>query len=244
MSNAKTQSKLKQVDPIQQRVTIKQWAEDDRPREKLLGKGTIALSNAELLAILIGSGTQTESALELAQKLLNSTSNSLTLLGQLTIEQLKMVKGIGDAKAVAIVSAIELGRRREAEPKTERIQISSSKDIYKIYGPKLGDLPHEEFHILILNRANQFISSEKIGQGGLSGTVADIRVMMKIAIEKQASSMVVCHNHPSGQLKPSKEDIEITQKIKEATLIFGITLLDHLIITTKDYYSFADEGLL
>ncbi len=228
----------------QTKNTIKDWAEDDRPREKMLSKGIQALSNAELLAILIGSGTQNESALDLSKNILSSVNNNLNDLARLRIADLCKIKGIGNARAVTITAAIELGRRRNSEPTTERPRISTSKDVFSILGPLMGDLPHEEFRVLFLNRANIVIDSEKVSQGGITGTVTDIRIIMKLALEKSASSIIACHNHPSGNLKPSESDIQITQKIKDGAKLLDIGLLDHVIVSYNSFYSFADEGLL
>lgn len=225
-------------------LKITDWAIEDRPREKLIEKGTASLSDAELLAILINSGTRHKSAVDLGRELLQMVNNNLNLLGKLTISDLRKLHGIGTARAVTIAAALELGRRRKLAELPEVIQIKSSKDVADIFQPILGDLSHEEFWILFLNRSNKVISRMKLSQGGISGTVTDVRIVMKRAIEFLASGIIVCHNHPSGNLNPSESDSKITQKIREAGNLIDILLLDHLIITDKDYYSFADNGLL
>lgn len=225
-------------------VKITDWAVEDRPRERLWNKGPSSLSDAELLAILIGSGTREHSAVDLARELLASTGNSLNELGRISVASLKKIKGIGEAKAVAIAAAMELGRRRKSEETTEYPQIRSSSDAFKIFSPLMEDLPHEEFWILFLNRANKVTGKMKISQGGVSGTVTDVRIVMKRAIEMLASGLVICHNHPSGNNSPSDADIRITQKIKDAGSLMDIQLLDHLIICGSDYYSFADNGII
>ncbi len=225
-------------------LKITDWAVEDRPREKLLRNGTSSLSDAELLAILISSGTREKSAVDLGRELLNMVNNNLNSLGKLTIGDLKKLHGIGTARAVTIAAALELGRRRKLAEAPEVIQIKCSKDVAEIFQPILCDLSHEEFWILFLNRSNKVIDRMKLSQGGISGTVTDVRVVMKKAIEYLASGIIVCHNHPSGNLNPSESDSKITQKIKEAGNLLDIQLLDHLIISEKDYYSFADNGLL
>ena len=225
-------------------IKITDWAVEDRPREKLIQKGTNSLSDAELLAILISSGTKDKSAVDLGRELLMMANNNLNSLGKLTITDLTKLNGIGQARAVTIAAALELGRRRKLEEVPEIPHIKCSKDVFDLLSPLLSDLPHEEFWILFLNRSNKVINSMKLSQGGISGTVTDVRIVMKKAIEYLASGIIVCHNHPSGNLSPSESDTRITQKIKEAGNIMDIQLLDHLIISEKDYYSFADNGLL
>jgi len=225
-------------------LKITEWALEDRPRERLWNKGPSSLSDAELIAILIGSGTKNKSAVELAHELLAMTGNSLSGLGMMSVAGIKKLKGIGEAKAVTIAAAMELGRRRKMAEATENPQIRSSTDVFNIFSPLMEDLQHEEFWILFLNRANKVISRMKISQGGVSGTVTDVRIIMKKAIETLASGLVICHNHPSGNNSPSDSDIRSTQKIKEAGTLMDIQLLDHLIICGKDYYSFADNGAL
>jgi DNA repair protein RadC len=225
-------------------LKITDWAVEDRPREKLIRNGTASLSDAELLAILINSGTKDKSAVELGRELLAVVNNNLNGLGKLTISDLKKLHGIGSARAVTIAAALELGRRRKLAEIPEVIQIKCSKDVADIFQPLLSDLAHEEFWILYLNRSNKVISRMKLSQGGISGTVTDVRMVMKKAIEYLSSGIIVCHNHPSGNLNPSESDSKITRKIKEAGNLLDIQLLDHLIISDKDYYSFADNGLL
>ena len=225
-------------------LKITDWAVEDRPREKLIQKGIASLSDAELLAILISSGTKDKSAVDLGRELLSVANNNLNSLGKLTIADLKKLRGIGTARAVTILAALELGRRRKLTEVQDVPQIRSSKDIADIFQPLLSDLLHEEFWILFLNRSNKVINKMKLSQGGISGTVTDVRIVMKTAIEYLASGIIVCHNHPSGNLNPSESDTKITQKIKEAGNLMDIQLLDHIIISDKDYYSFADNGLL
>jgi len=225
-------------------LKITEWAVEDRPRERLWQKGPSSLSDAELIAILIGSGTRNKSAVDLAHELLALADNSLPELGKLSVSGIKKLKGIGEAKAVTIAAALELGRRRKMAEAADNPQIRSSADVFNIFSPLMDDLPHEEFWILFLNRANKVQGRMKISQGGVSGTVTDVRIVMKKAIESLASGLVICHNHPSGNNSPSDADIRITQKIKEAGALMDIQLLDHLIICGKNYYSFADNGAL
>jgi DNA repair protein RadC len=225
-------------------LKITDWAPEDRPREKLLQKGTASLSDAELLAILISSGTREKSAVDLGRELLNIVDNNLNALGKLSIHDLKKLHGIGTARAVTITAALELGRRRKAAEVPDLLQIKCSKDVADIFQPLLSDLSFEEFWILFLNRSNRVINRMKLSQGGISGTVTDVRIVMKKAIEYLASGIIVCHNHPSGNLNPSESDTNITRKIKEAGNLMDIQLLDHLIISEKDYYSFADNGII
>lgn len=227
-----------------QRLTIPAWAEDDRPREKLLLKGRAALSDAELIAILIGSGNQNETAVELSRRILNSVDGQLKGLGRCSVKDLIKFKGIGEAKAISIVAALELGRRRREEEGIEKVKITTSKDVYEHFHGAIGDLAYEEFWILLLDRANKVIGRYKISQGGVSGTVADPKIIFKHAVEQLASSIVLCHNHPSGNLKPSEADIKLTKKLKEAGKHLDIPILDHIIVTEAGYYSFADENLL
>lgn len=225
--------------------TIKQWAEDDRPREKMLSKGVGALSNAELLAILIGSGTQTETAVDLAKRLLQKYSNDLFELGKLSPNELaKQVKGIGKAKAVAISAALELGKRRRLLLPKELESIKSSTSVAEEFYPIMSDLTHEEFWVLLLNKANKQIGKYKISSGGISSTIVDSRIILKYAIENLASNVVLVHNHPSGSLSPSRDDIELTKKIIIGCKALDIIVLDHIIIGQNKYYSFSDEGLL
>lgn len=225
-------------------LKITDWAVEDRPREKFYQKGTSSLSDAELLAILIGSGTRERSAVDLGRELLVMVNNNLNSLGKLSIHELTKIHGIGNARAVTIAAALELGRRRKLAEIPEMPQIKCSRDVFDLMHPALSDLRHEEFWILFLNRSNKVINRTKLSQGGISGTVTDIRMIMKQGIENLASGLIVCHNHPSGNLNPSESDTKITQKIRDAGSLMDIQLLDHLIITDKDYYSFADNGII
>lgn len=225
-------------------LTIKTWAEDDRPREKLLSKGRQTLTDAELIAILIGSGSRNETAVELSKKILASVSNNLNELSKLSINDLIKFKGIGEAKAISIVAALELGRRRKETENIKREKIVSSKTAYDFMKPIFIDLPHEEFWILLLNRSNSVIKKECISRGGVAGTVVDTKIIMKLALENLASSIMLFHNHPSGNLKPSDADIKITKNIKEAGKLMDVQLLDHIIMTDSNYYSFNDEGIM
>jgi DNA repair protein RadC len=227
-----------------QNLTIKTWAEEDRPREKLSLKGKNALSDAELVAILIGSGNKNESAVELSKKILASINNNLNKLGKLSINDLTQFNGIGEAKAISIIAALELGRRRKDSEIEKRLIIKSSKDAYNIIADVLSDLPHEEFWVLYLNHKNEVIKKENISKGGVSGTIADSKIIFKSAIEQLASAIILCHNHPSGNLSPSAADISLTKKLKETGIMLDTPVLDHLIIGEKDYFSFADENLM
>ncbi len=223
---------------------ITTWAEDDRPREKLLLKGRAALSDAELVAILIGSGSRELTAVELSKQILVAQENSLSSLAKLNVEELMRHKGIGEAKAISIIAALELGRRRKAEAPEDRVQIRSSTDAFEILQPELGDLHHEEFMVLMLNRNNKVTSKERISSGGVTGTVVDPKLIFKRALDKRAAGIVLAHNHPSGNLSPSKQDIALTKQVFDAGRLLEITVIDHLIITQNGYYSFADEGML
>lgn len=225
-------------------LTIKSLSEDDRPREKLAALGRQNLSDAELIGIILGSGNKNETAVQLAQRMLSENQNNINKLAKLSLAELKKFKGVGEAKAVNIAAAFELGRRRTEVETLQRVKITSSHVAYQILQKRLSDLPHEEFWVLILNRANQVIKEEYLSKGGISGTVVDVRLVCKSAIENNASSLVIAHNHPSGQLLPSEQDKKITKKLNEALQTFEISLLDHLIIGDQNYYSFADEGLL
>lgn len=225
-------------------LSIKFWAKDDQPREKLVNKGKTALSDSELIAILLGSGNKNESAVELAKRMLADTSNNLSQLAKLTVNDLLKYEGIGEAKAITIIAALELGYRRRESEVMKKTQIVCSNDIYQLILPDMCDLKHEEFRAILLNRANKILKIEKISTGGTTGTVVDIKILLKSAIENLANGFVICHNHPSGNIKPSNEDITLTKKIKESSIVMDIQLLDHLIITEGGYYSFADEGLL
>ena len=225
-------------------LSIKKWATDDRPREKLLTKGVQSLSDSELLGILLGSGTRDVSAVELGRRLLSLSENSLSELGRKTIPDLIKIKGIGQAKAISIVAALELGRRRNQADIPDKTQITSSREVYNYIQPVIADLAHEEFWVIYLNRSNRVIQPYKCSQGGISGTVIDIRLILKKALELLASSIIIAHNHPSGNLSPSDHDKQITQKLKQAASQMDINLLDHIIVAEKGYYSFSDEGIL
>lgn len=227
-----------------QKKSIREWSEDDRPREKLIKKGTAALSDAELIAILLGSGSAKQSAVELARDILASGKNNINTLGKMSLKELMKFKGVGEAKAVSIVAALELGKRRKLEEVVTKRSISTSADAFEYYQPLLGDLKHEEFHVLFLTRANTFIDSVCISSGGTVGTVMDIKILMKHALDKLAQSVIVAHNHPSGNNQPSTQDKQITKKIKDACALFEIALLDHIIIADKSYFSFADAGMI
>lgn len=227
-----------------EKLTIKSWALDDRPREKMLAKGKTALSDAELIAILIGSGNRNESAVGLAKRILQSVNSNINELAKLSVENLSTFKGIGEAKAIAIITALELGKRRQLETALEQPKINSSKAVFNLMQPVIGDLPHEEFWVLFLNNSNKVLSQFQISKGGLTATVVDVRLLFKRALELACVGIIVCHNHPSGKLQPSNADKQITQKIKDAGVTLDIKLLDHLIITQKAYFSFADEGIL
>ncbi len=222
---------------------INQWAEDDRPREKLQLKGKSTLSDSELLAILIGSGSRNESAVQLCQRILAASNNNLNQLSKLSVNQLIQFKGIGEAKAISIVSALELGRRRRLEEATELPRITSSKSIFEIMQPIIGELPHEEFWVLYLNNSNKVIHKSQISKGGITGTVVDNRMVFKIAFEYHATSIILCHNHPSGKLQASNSDLQLTKKLTLAGQNLDILVLDHVIITEFGYLSFKDSGI-
>ncbi|HPE83644.1 MAG: DNA repair protein RadC [Aequorivita sp.] len=224
--------------------SIKNWNEDDRPREKLLLKGRTALSDAELIAILIGSGSRNESAVSLSKRILASVGNNLSELGRLSVPELMEFKGIGEAKAISIAAAMELGRRRRAGEALERKKITSSNSVFEYVQPIIGELPHEEFWILYLNNSNKIIKSNQLSKGGITGTVVDVRLAFKEALQLGAVGIILAHNHPSGTLKPSQADIQLTKKLKMAGESLDIKVLDHLIITEKAYFSFADENML
>jgi len=225
-------------------VSIKSWAEDDRPREKLVLKGKSALSDAELIAILIGSGSRNESAVDLSKRILNSIDNNLNKLGKLSVLDLQKFKGIGDAKAISIITALELGRRRRIEEALELPQINSSEAIFNLMQPFIGELQHEEFWIVYLNNSNKVLHKEQLSKGGLTGTLVDVRLVFKKAIELFSTAIILCHNHPSGKLQPSQADKSITNKLKLAGETLDIKVLDHLIITENAYFSFADENIM
>lgn len=225
-------------------ISIKHWADDDKPREKLLHKGRAVLSDAELIAILIGSGSREESAVELSKRILASVGNNLNELGKLSIKQLIKFKGIGEAKAITIAAALEMGRRRRGEGERDVVKIRSSQDVFELLQPLIGDLPHEEFWIVYLNNSNKVLHKQQLSKGGITGTLVDVRLVLKQALENGAVGLVLAHNHPSGTLIPSTADKQITQKLKEAGKALDIVVLDHLIITQKAYFSFADENIL
>jgi DNA repair protein RadC len=222
---------------------ITSWAEEDRPREKMLLKGRAALSDAELIAILIGSGTVDLSAVDVAKALMRSLGNNLNELAKQSIKDLTKNRGIGEARAITIMAAFELGRRRKDHSVEKKVKISAPQNIYDEMRQHLLDLPHEEFWVLLLNRANEVVKHVRISVGGVTGTVADTRMIFKVAMENLASSVILVHNHPSGQLKPSDADKELTNQIKEAGLILDLPVLDHLIFTDHGFYSFVDEGI-
>ncbi|WP_218136848.1 RadC family protein [Hymenobacter terrestris] len=223
---------------------IKSWAEEDRPREKLLQKGRAVLSDAELLAILLGSGTAKLSAVDVAKLVLKAAQNDLNTLARFSVKELMKQKGIGEARAITIVAALELGRRRKEADAPARNTITCSRDIYHVMQPHLQDLPHEEFWVILLNRANVVMRTVSISRGGVAGTVADPKLIFKEALEQLASSIVLVHNHPSGNRNPSAADIALTRKLKEAGQLLDLPVLDHLIFTDQGYHSFADEGML
>jgi len=224
--------------------SIKNWSQDDQPREKLRDKGKGTLSDAELIAILIGSGNREESAVALCKRIFASVDHNLNALGKLSSAQLMEFKGIGEAKAISIVAALELGKRRRLEEAIQLDKVSSSRSVFNVMQPILGDLPHEEFWILYLNNSNKIIRKNQLSKGSITGTLVDVRLVLKNALEVGAVALILCHNHPSGTLKPSQADRDITQKLKTAAQSLDISVLDHLIITESAYYSFADENIL
>ncbi len=228
----------------QKRLRIREWAESDRPREKLLANGASSLSNAELIAIIIGSGNKSETAVELSQRILNKAGNSLNEMGKWSVKEFTHFKGIGSAKAITIAAALELGRRRQQTGDDIKPKITTSREVYEIFQPLLCDLLYEEFWILLLNRSNRVIERIRVSQGGIAGTVTDIRIILKHAVLNSASSIIVCHNHPSGNLQPSKSDRKITEKLVSAADLMEMKVLDHIIITDHTYLSFADEGMI
>ncbi|MDO5523315.1 MAG: DNA repair protein RadC [Bacteroidia bacterium] len=227
------------------KLSIKHWAEEDRPREKLLLKGVSALSDSELLAILIGSGNDKESAVELCRRILQKADNNLNKLGRYSVNDLTSnFRGVGPAKAITILAALELGKRRKREEVPDKKKIGSSKDAYNVFYPILSDLNHEETWALLLDRSNKVVSTIQVSRGGISGTVVDIRLILREAINHYASSIMLAHNHPSGSCTPSPQDTMITKKLKEAAQWMEIALLDHIIVCGEAYYSFADEGII
>jgi DNA repair protein RadC len=226
------------------KYSIKQWSKDDRPREKLLMSGAENLSNSELLAILIHNGTRQKTAVDLAKEILKMGKDNLSELGRLSVNELMKIKGIGEAKAITITAALELGRRRQSATPLEKLIVTNSGDIARYLQTKIKDYRHEIFVVLFLNRANKINHFEIISEGGITGTVADPRIILRKALEEDAVNIILCHNHPSGSLKPSRADEELTKKIKEAAKLLDITVIDHIIVSEDGYYSFADEGLL
>lgn len=224
--------------------SIKNWSQDDQPREKLRDKGKLTLSDAELVAILIGSGNRNESAVDLCKRILASVDNNLNVLGKVSLKHLMEFNGIGEAKAITITAALELGRRRKFEDEVKQEKITSSRDVYDIMQPVLGELSHEEFWVIYLNNSNKVLQKQQLSKGGITGTLVDVRLVLKQALEVGATALVLCHNHPSGTLKASEADKKITQKLKTAGLTLDIKVLDHIIITEKAYFSFADETIL
>lgn len=227
-----------------QKFSIKKWAEDDRPREKLLRKNPSVLSDSELLAILINYGTREKNAVELAKDVLRLGKNNLNELGKITVQEMMKIKGIGEAKAIKIVAALELGRRRQAALPLGKPLVKGSKDIARYLQALLRDLPYEVFAVVFLNRANRINHFEVVSEGGITGTIADPRVILKRALQEDAVNLILCHNHPSGDLQPSRADEDLTRKIKEAARYLDISILDHIIVSETGYFSFADEGLL
>src|SRR5882724_4578577 len=227
-----------------EKYSIKEWAKDERPREKLLSKTPISLSDSELLAILINNGTKNKSAVELSKELLRTVNNNLNELAKLSIKELMKIKGIGEAKAVTISAALELGRRRQSARPLEKPVVKDSREVAGYLQTMLQDLRREVFAVVFLNRANKINHFEIISQGGITGTVADPRIILKKALEEDAVNIILCHNHPSGNLQPSRADEELTSKIKEAARYFDIKVLDHIIVSDEGYFSFADEGII
>ena len=225
-------------------ISIKHWAEDDRPREKLILKGKAALSDAELIAILIGSGNRNETAVDLSKRILNSTQNNLLSLSKLNLKELQLFKGIGEAKAISIIAALELGKRRRESEALEKPKIATSRDAFEIIQSVLSDLRYEEFWVILLNRSNKVIGKFQVSDGGVAGTVVDPKKLFKLALENNTSYVILSHNHPSGNLKPSEADILLTRKLIEAGKLLELPILDHIIMGEEKYLSFADEGLL
>jgi DNA repair protein RadC len=224
--------------------SIKYWSEDDRPREKLINKGIESLSDSELMAILISSGNPEQSAVDLSRDILDSCDNNLNTLGKRSYQDLMLFRGIGKAKAISIIAALELGKRRKVEDVMKNSKIRSSKDVFDIFYPILADLPYEELHVIFLNRANDIIDTLKISQGGTAGTIIDVKIIMKNALLRYAHGIIIVHNHPSGNNHPSKQDKDVTKKIKQAAGLFEIELLDHIIIANNTYFSFIDDDLI
>lgn len=232
------------MEPSKDYIPIHEWAEDDRPREKLLLKGKHSLSDAELIAILMGSGSKNESAVDLAKRILKASKDNLIEISKLGVKDLTKFKGVGEAKAISIIAALELGKRRRREGALDKKKISSSIDVFEYFSGILSDSNYESFYILMLNRANKVIREIQISEGGLSGTVADPKKIFKVALEQNASAIILCHNHPSGNIKPSDADIKLTQKLRSAGEMLDLPVIDHIILGEENYYSFADEGKL
>lgn len=230
--------------PPDRPLSIKSWSEDDRPREKLLTKGPDALSDAELLAILLRSGSVDETAVDLGRRILADWNSNLNELGRAKIDQLMAYKGMGEAKAITILAALELGRRREASAPEDKPQIKSSMDAFRILGPLLADKDHEQFWILFLNRGNRVIGRDTVSIGGITGTVVDPKIIFRQALTAQATGIIIAHNHPSGTLQPSEADIQITKKLVQAGIMLEIKVMDHLIISPQGYFSFCDQGMI
>ncbi len=227
------------------KLSIKAWADDDRPREKLILKGRSSLSDAELIAILISSGSRNESAVDLAKRMLQSADNNLEKFSRMTVAELKIFSGMGEAKALSIIAALELGRRRNSSVvDSDSMKITASSDAYRIIRPELEDLQHEEFFIMLLNRSNVVTKKEQVSRGGMNSTIVDPKIVFKIAVSNGASGIILAHNHPSGAVKPSEQDIRLTKKLKEGADVLDIALLDHIIVGANTYFSFADEGLV
>jgi len=224
--------------------SIKSWAEADRPREKLLTHGRSVLTDAELIAILIGSGTQSLSAIDVSRNILSDVNNDLNHLAKFSVKELTKFKGIGQAKAISIIAALELGRRRKETAVQEKPKVVSSQDAYDLLKSVLLDLHHEEFWVIMMNRANRVVRMKRISSGGISGTVADVKIIFKEALDQMASSLILAHNHPSGNRNPSDQDVRLTRKMKESGVILDIPVLDHIIFAEDTYYSFADEAML
>jgi DNA repair protein RadC len=225
-------------------LSIKEWAEQDRPREKLVQNGSVALSNVELIAILIGSGSRSESAVELSKRILSAVDNNLNELARLDLSELQKFKGIGEAKAISIITALEVGRRRQAADINKRALIQSAQNVFDYVAPYLHDISEEAFMVIFLNNANKILAHKEISSGGMTSTLVDVRVIFRNALSLKATAMILCHNHPSGKLKPSQADIDITNKIIEGANLFDLRVLDHVIVGEKGYFSFADEGMI